>query len=194
MNDICREVISFLEGLRRDLPALFPRRPKCGTSPAFPSSDPVAWLPRNPEGGQVALAPCNTVVSQPPVYTTVNLTGIGRNKAGEIIKARIKSVGASMGLEYGRVFIKDQKTLWASCSGKRNLNFNWRLAAAPPEILDYVVIHELCHLREMNHSKRFWSLVGQSCPDYKAHKKWLKHHSHELRKESALPAPVSCNS
>jgi predicted metal-dependent hydrolase len=166
MNDICQEVKGFLESLRRDLPTLFQRGPlpKCGARPANPSSGPVA---------------------RPASRLAADFTEIGRKKAGEIIKERIESIGSSMGLEYGRVFIKDQKTLWASCSGKRNLNFNWRLAAAPPEILDYVVIHELCHLREMNHSKRFWRLVGESCPDHKARKKWLRDNSARLRTEAA---------
>ena len=77
--------------------------------------------------------------------------------------------------------IKDQRTLWGSCSGRKNLNFNWRLAAAPPEALDYVVIHELCHLREMNHSKKFWALVGLACPDSAARRKWLKENYAALR-------------
>ena len=183
MNDICQEVKGFLESLRRELPALFQRAPlpKCGARPAAP---PLSRPPQ-PSGFQAV---------QPPSRPAAEFTGIGRKKAGEIIKGRIETIGCSLDLEYGRVFIKDQKTMWASCSGKRNLNFNWRLAAAPPEILDYVVIHELCHLREMNHSKKFWSLVGEACPDYKARKKWLKDHSRELRNGRQLLIPLNCNS
>ena len=184
MNDICQEVRGFLESLRRDLPALFPRRPKGGAGPAtlVPAGHPANTPVTQPIGGPVA---------QPPSCRAAGQPGIGRKRAGEIIKGRIKNIGSSMGLEYGRVFIKDQKTLWASCSGKRNLNFNWRLAAAPPEILDYVVIHELCHLREMNHSKRFWSLVGESCPDYKVRKKWLRDNAVRLRLEAAYHLPLA---
>jgi len=92
-----------------------------------------------------------------------------------------------LGLEYGRVFVKDQRTLWGSCSGRKNLNFNWRLAAAPQDILDYVVIHELCHLREMNHSRKFWDLVRAACPDYPARRKWLRDNCALVR----TPAPLA---
>lgn len=169
MSNICQEVRGFLESLRRDLPALFPGRPKGGAGPATLSP---------------AVRPSGNPVAQLSGLRAAGLAGNGRKEAGKLIKERIEKIGCSLGLEYGRVFIKDQKTLWASCSGKRNLNFNWRLAAAPPEILDYVVIHELCHLREMNHSKRFWSLVGESCPDYKARKKWLRDNAARLRAET----------
>ena len=186
MNDICQEVRGFLESLRRDLPALFQR----GPLPKF-GARPATQLPAVHPANNPVAPPAGSLSVQPPSRVTGNLTILGRKRAGEIIKGRIEIIGSSMGLEYGRVFIKDQKTLWASCSGKRNLNFNWRLAAAPPEILDYVVIHELCHLREMNHSKRFWGLVGEVCPDYKARKKWLKDHSLELRTGMELLAPVN---
>ena len=96
------------------------------------------------------------------------------DSAKEIIRARVKHWAAELKLEYNRVTIKDQRTVWGSCSRKKNLNFNWRLAAVPPEALDYIVIHELCHLREMNHSKRFWDLVRLTCPDYPARRKWLR--------------------
>jgi len=73
-----------------------------------------------------------------------------------------------------QVKIKDQKRRWGSCSSRGNLNFNWRLSMAPDDVLEYVVVHELCHFHEMNHSKVFWSLVKQCIPDYKTKKEWLK--------------------
>lgn len=76
--------------------------------------------------------------------------------------------------------IKDQKTRWGSCSSKRNLNFNWRLVMAPPEVLDYVVVHELCHLTHMNHSRDFWNMVGTVMPEYKERKKWLRENQERL--------------
>ncbi len=78
------------------------------------------------------------------------------------------------------IAIRSQKTRWGSCSSRGTLSFNWRLMLAPPAILDYVVVHELCHLRHMNHSKDFWACVETILPDYKAHRKWLKEHGHEL--------------
>ena len=77
-------------------------------------------------------------------------------------------------VHYQTIRVKNQKSRWGSCSSKQNLNFNWRLLMAPDVVLDYVVIHELCHLREMNHSKAFWSLVASVMPDYEKQEKWLK--------------------
>tara|TARA_Y100000034_G_scaffold119147_1_gene160616 strand:+ start:1468 stop:2055 length:588 start_codon:yes stop_codon:yes gene_type:complete len=79
-----------------------------------------------------------------------------------------------------KIFIKGQKTRWGSCSANGNLNFNWRLAMAPPEVIEYVVIHELCHRIEMNHSKNFWKLVQEKCPEFKKHKAWLKRNGFRL--------------
>jgi hypothetical protein len=93
-----------------------------------------------------------------------------------------------MDARYRRVFVKDQRTRWGSCSVDRNLNFNWRLTMAQPEILDYVVVHELAHLTEMNHSKRFWAIVERWCPDHKVHRRWLRKNGGELLRKRANPA------
>lgn len=113
-------------------------------------------------------------------------TAAQRRRAREIITTRVAHWAARLGLEYKKVFIKDQRSLWASCSARGNLNFNWRLAAAPPEALDYVVIHELCHLREMNHSRKFWAHVFAACPDYKAQRRWLRDNVGLMRREIVL--------
>ena len=84
------------------------------------------------------------------------------------------------GGSYSRITIRDQKTRWGSCSAKGTLSFNWRLMLAPPAILDYVVVHELCHLTYMNHSTSFWKKVESVYPDYRTARKWLKDHGHEL--------------
>ena len=96
------------------------------------------------------------------------------------IRERIGYYVPRIGRMPGRVTIREQKTRWGSCSGKGNLNFNWKLIMAPPEVLDYVVIHELCHLYEFNHSPRFWALVAAQMPDYEVWKKWLKAHAEDL--------------
>lgn len=79
-----------------------------------------------------------------------------------------------MHTDYGRVTLRDQKTRWGSCSSKGNLNFNWRLLLMPETIMEYVVVHELAHRREMNHSPRFWQIVAEQLPDYQARRQWLK--------------------
>jgi predicted metal-dependent hydrolase len=75
---------------------------------------------------------------------------------------------------YGRITVRNQRTRWGSCSSKGNLNFNCLLMLAPPDILDYVVVHELCHRKEMNHSPKFWAEVAKVIPDYKERQKWLR--------------------
>ncbi len=100
--------------------------------------------------------------------------------ARKVITARTEYYASILGTTYNTLSIRDQKTRWGSCSGRNNLSFNWRLILAPPEILDYVVVHELCHLVHMNHSKEFWTLVGSILPDYKIRRKWLKENGHTL--------------
>ena len=101
-------------------------------------------------------------------------------RALERIRERLAVYGPRIGQPYGRVTIREQKSRWGSCSSKHNLNFNWKLIMAPPQVLDYVVIHELCHLIEFNHSPRFWALVEAQQPDYKVWKQWLKDHTEDL--------------
>ena len=96
------------------------------------------------------------------------------------IPARVEYFADIIGVEYGRITIRNQKTRWGSCSGKSNLNFNCLLMLTPDEIVDYVVVHELCHLKEMNHSPRFWAEVERVLPDYKERRLWLKRHGGEL--------------
>lgn len=81
---------------------------------------------------------------------------------------------ASMGVTFGRVTVRCQQTRWGSCSSRGNLNFNCLLMLAPEEVLDYVVVHELAHRKQMNHSALFWQEVARECPDYKKSLRWLK--------------------
>ena len=85
-----------------------------------------------------------------------------------------------IGGHYSSIRIGDQKTRWGSCSNNGTLSFSWRLMLAPPRVLDYVVIHEICHLTYMDHSKNFWDLVSVYDPDYKEHRKWLKENGDSL--------------
>ena len=87
---------------------------------------------------------------------------------------RVQMFAVKMGIRYGRITIRNQKTRWGSCSSDGNLNFNCMLMLCPEEIRDYVIVHELCHRLEMNHSPRFWAEVEKQLPDYRKLKKWLK--------------------
>lgn len=94
--------------------------------------------------------------------------------AKKYIPDRVAYYAALIPVSYGRIAIRCQKTRWGSCSQKGNLNFNCLLMKLPPEIIDYVVVHELCHRLQMNHSRLFWTEVEKVLPDYKKRRKWLK--------------------
>lgn len=96
------------------------------------------------------------------------------------IPQRVKKFAPIVGVEYGRITIRMQKSRWGSCSSKGNLNFNCLLMAMPEEIRDYVVVHELCHRKQMNHSDKFWAEVEKVLPDYKASRKWLRDNGEEI--------------
>ena len=95
-------------------------------------------------------------------------------QAKQDLPARVEKYADLLGVSYGRVSVRHQKTRWGSCSGKGNLNFNCLLMLMPEPVRDYVVIHELCHRLEMNHSKRFWALVEKMMPDYKSCRSYLR--------------------
>lgn len=105
-----------------------------------------------------------------------------REKAREIFQAKAEYYSRVMGVTFGRIAIRDQKTRWGSCSEQGNLNFNWRLIFAPAGVLDYVVVHELAHRREMNHSARFWKVVEETMPEYRKYVRWLKENGKGLHR------------
>lgn len=95
-------------------------------------------------------------------------------QAMKLIPQKVRYYAPIIGVTYGRITIRNQRTRWGSCSGKGNLNFNCLLLLMPEEVLDYVVVHELCYRKEMNHSARFWEEVEKILPDYRQRRKWLK--------------------
>lgn len=97
-----------------------------------------------------------------------------------ILKERVPHFAKLLGVTYGKVTVRNQKSRWGSCSSQGNLNFNCTLAKVPPEVRDYVIVHELCHRLEMNHSPAFWAKVEALVPDYKAHRQWLKENGEKL--------------
>jgi predicted metal-dependent hydrolase len=103
-----------------------------------------------------------------------------RDQARAVFTDRAGEFARQHRLEFNKIRISSARTRWGSCSSKGNLNFTWRLVMAPMEIIDYVVVHELAHLRIKNHSRQFWGLVGSMIPDYKLRREWLKKNGHRL--------------
>ena len=97
-----------------------------------------------------------------------------KKKARAVIPGRVAYYAPLVGVSYGRITIRNQRTRWGSCSAKGNLNFNYQLYYLPEELMDYVIIHELAHRKHMNHSKEFWKVVEEYCPDYRERRKVLK--------------------
>jgi predicted metal-dependent hydrolase len=97
-----------------------------------------------------------------------------KTRALLFVKSRLEHYNKIYNLSYKRVSVKNQKSRWGSCSSQGNLNFNYALVHLPLELADYIVVHELCHLKEMNHGKNFWNLVAETIPDYKQRRKILK--------------------
>lgn len=102
------------------------------------------------------------------------------DQAMRVIPERVKYYAPLVGVTYGRITIRNQKTRWGSCSAKGNLNFNCLLMLAPPQVLDSVVVHELCHRKEMNHSKAFYEEVRRVYPEYDRWNRWLKENGNAL--------------
>lgn len=97
-----------------------------------------------------------------------------KNRALEIIRSRIAHFNLVYRLSWKRIAIRNQRTRWGSCSKRGNLNFNYKIALLPPYLADYIIVHELCHLAQMNHSKKFWDLVAQTIPDWKERRKEIR--------------------
>ncbi len=103
-----------------------------------------------------------------------------RAMAAVELPARVSALAALHECAVRKVSIRNQRSRWGSCSRRGAISLNWRLVQAPAEVLDYVIVHELMHLREMNHSARFWALVEAACPDFRANERWLKAHGPNL--------------
>jgi predicted metal-dependent hydrolase len=104
-----------------------------------------------------------------------------RRRARIEVAPRLDAACARAGTRYTRLSIRGQRTRWASCSSEGAMSFNWRLLLAPPEILDYVVEHEVAHLEVLDHSDRFWRLLGSRVPAYREHERWLRRNGPALR-------------
>ena len=104
-----------------------------------------------------------------------------QREAGKYLGHRCQELATQFNFSFTRLRLNNAKTNWGSCSIRGSINLNWRLLHCPPEVIDYIIIHELSHLREMNHSPRFWALVKKLSPDYQRHKNWLRQNSNKIR-------------
>jgi len=134
-----------------------------------------------PAVARATIARTLTVRHDPAAHELVAvLEGWYRAEARAVLAARVVACAALLGVGYTRLTIRDTRSRWGSCSSAGGLNFSWRLILAPPAILDYVVIHELAHRRELNHSARFWAIVAEHCPTFQHDRAWLRTHGGAL--------------
>lgn len=117
-----------------------------------------------------------------------------RRRARTTLEIVVDREAARLKVRYRSISIRDQRTRWGSCSLNRNLSFSWRLILAPSEVLEYVAIHELCHLREPNHSKSFWRTLDAARPEWRTEAAWLREHGHELHRYQPASALVNVGS
>lgn len=101
-------------------------------------------------------------------------------QALNVIPKRVEHFATLVGVTYGNITIRNQHTRWGSCSSRGNLNFNCLLMLTPEKVMDYVVVHELCHRKEMNHSPKFWAEVEKILPDYRESRRWLRENGQTL--------------
>lgn len=129
-----------------------------------------------------------------------------RDKAVEVLRAKTVDWAQKMGVEYNNISVKNQQSLWASCSAKKNINYTYHIIKMPTAIRDYLIVHELAHLVHMNHGAEYWQLVAQYCPEYKTSRKWLndnrgavfaptdiKYTPEQPQQEPVQPAPQTEN-
>lgn len=133
---------------------------------------------RQDESGRNFLCMASGIENNPESY---RMAAVGwlREYARVRLGEQVRYYGAQMHVTVGRIAIKEQKTRWGSCSSKGNLNFNWKLILMPQRIQDYVVVHELAHRKQMNHSAAFWKEVEKVLPDYMECRQWLREHEAE---------------
>lgn len=121
------------------------------------------------------------VENNPDAYRMAAVGWLREYARTELAK-KVMKFGEQMKVSVNRIVIKEQKTRWGSCSSKGNLNFNWKLVLMPERIMDYVVVHELAHRKQMNHSPAFWREVEAILPDYRERRQWLREHEGEFIK------------
>ena len=144
----------------------------------LPLSEIVGFLQKKADRICGMLEKQNTLREQAKALPPLDFAELNRlaDEAMRVIPPKVRHYAERLGVTYGRITIRNQKTRWGSCSAEGNLNFNCLLMLAPEDVLDSVIVHELCHRLEMNHSARFYEAVYRVFPDYDRCQKWLKEH------------------
>jgi len=145
-------------------------------------SNPVAVRPKaEAPAPSISVSPVSVADKVPATVLIPSVPSDAPLKAGlpegdlvVLFRARAEFWAPFLGVSFNRVSVKDQRTLWGSCTREGNLNFSWRLALAPDPVLDYLIVHELAHRAQMNHSRRFWGVVERVCPHHRSHRRWLR--------------------
>lgn len=169
---ILEEVRGFLSSLKTDWPELF--APKKSVRPKAEAPVPKA----------VAVPVCSSpFVAVENVAVDAPIKGsLPEGDLVALFRSRANHWAPILGVTFNRLSVKDQRTLWGSCTREGNLNFSWRLALAPDAVLDYLIVHELSHRAQMNHSRRFWEVVERACPGHRTHRRWLRRNGAELHR------------
>ena len=205
-QSVVSDVKLFLERLKKEMPEIFgpAAHPSSSQQTAAPVTGEnkvlyngdlaearVYLTPDQEEGvafdGNVFHIYLQTKESNPSALVTQWL----RDKAAEVLPEKTKTWAEKIGVAYNRVVLKDQRTLWASCSAQKNINYSYRIIKMPPVVQDYLIIHELCHLVHMNHGAEYWQLVEQFSPDYKLHRRWLNDNKDAIFEEVHITVPPS---
>lgn len=138
----------------------------------------TVWVEETDQGPEIHVA-------GDPAFTARRIRDFLRREAKADLEAATKRYAAALGVQVTRVTLRDQSSRWGSASSTGAISYSWRLILAPPHVLDYLAAHEVAHLREMNHSARFWRIVRELCPDFEVAKAWLRVHGAQLHRYEA---------
>lgn len=138
----------------------------------------TVWVEETASGPEIHVA-------GDPAFTARRIRDFLRREAKADLEGATKRYAAALGVQVTRVTLRDQSSRWGSASSTGAISYSWRLILAPPHVLDYLAAHEVAHLREMNHSARFWRIVRDLCPDFEVAKAWLRVHGAQLHRYEA---------
>ncbi len=179
-QSVISDVKLFIERLKKDLPEVFGTTQENAETEAgkilyqgrlLPAR--IHLTPDQEEGVDFSSDAFDIYIQTPQADINAMAVKWLKEKATQVLREKTAEWAQKMGVEYNNIVIKDQQTLWASCSAKKNINYTYRIIKMPEAIRDYLIVHELSHLVHMNHGTEYWQLVAQFCPEYKNSRKWL---------------------